>query len=90
MNEARDGAQRRRLPGAVRAEQGDNLALVDAEVDIADDRGALVAGGQALDREDGHVATPAVPRYAPMTLGSRRTSSGVPCPITWPNSNTTM
>jgi hypothetical protein len=52
LDEPRDRAQRRRLPGAVRAEQGDDLAGADRDVDVADHRGLVVPGRQPLERED--------------------------------------
>jgi hypothetical protein len=43
---ARQREQRRRLPGAVGPEQGDDLAGVDPQVEVADDLDAAVAGPQ--------------------------------------------
>ncbi|MNT52035.1 hypothetical protein D3C72_1890400 [compost metagenome] len=44
---ARDGFQGRRLAGAVRADQGDQLALVDFQVDALDGLDAAVGHVQA-------------------------------------------
>ena len=97
-DEPRDHPQRRRLARSVRAEQGDDLALADGQADVADHCGTVVAGGQALDAEErvGHDASitgsssaAAPPRYASITRGSRRTTSGGPWAMTCPNSSTT-
>ena len=45
----RDGAQQRRLAGAVRAEEGDALALGDLEVDAEEDLDAAVADVEVAD-----------------------------------------
>ena len=59
-DEAGDGLDERRLAGAVRAEEGDELAGRDGEVDAAHDRQvALVAGDERVGREGGgHAASP--------------------------------
>ena len=54
LQQPRDGRQQRRLPGAVRAEQGDDLAFGDVEVHAEQHLGAAVGdaepdGVQALD-----------------------------------------
>ena len=41
------------LPAPFGPEQGDDLAGRDLELDVADHGGAVVAGGQALDDENG-------------------------------------
>ena len=79
------------LPAAVRSEQYDDFAGVNVQVEIADDGDAVVAGVQAVDVEQRrHRASDAVfsPRYAAMTRSSARTSAGVPCAMTRPNSRT--
>jgi hypothetical protein len=43
------GAQRRRLARAVRAQQRHDLARADREVEVAHDRGAVVAGVERVD-----------------------------------------
>ena len=43
----------RRLAGAVRAEQAEQLAALDGEVDAADDLGVAVALDEAVDLDDG-------------------------------------
>ena len=55
-HDARDRSQRGGLPGAVRAEEGDHLAGSDVEVEVAEHRGAVVAGREALDGEHRLVA----------------------------------
>ena len=50
-HEARDGVQEARFAGAVRAEQGDDLALPDAKRDLADRDDGAVADEEALDGE---------------------------------------
>ena len=102
LDDPRHHAQGRRLPCAVGAQQRDHLAGVDGDADVADHRRLVVARGQSLDLErDAHEApgsvlaspaatsAPALPRYAVITFGSPRTTSGAPCAITLPNSSTT-
>ena len=92
LDDAGDDAQRRRLAGAVGAEQRDHLARVDGEVHVPDHGGLVVARRQPFDLEHrAHETAPvstrssadtsaaAAPRYALITLGSLRTASGVPC-----------
>src|SRR5690349_5800771 len=82
-----DRPQRRRLAGAVRAEQRDHLALADGEVDPVQRADLPVRGGEVLDLEQrGHAG---VPRYAASTAGSSRTCAGVPVATTRPKSSTT-
>ena len=50
FDDAGDGAQQRRLAGAVRAEEGDALALGDLEVDAEEDLHAAVADVEAPAR----------------------------------------
>src|SRR5262249_7336412 len=82
-NEPGNGAQERALAGTVRADQGDDLARLDGEVDAPQHPDLAVAGGDALDRKQAHRATLAYcaatlrPRYASITRGSRVTSAGV-------------
>ena len=64
----RDRAQRRRLAGAVGAEDGDDLALVDGEVDSAQRLQRPVARGDAAQLKQGHAVGaryPGTPRFAP-------------------------
>ena len=58
----RQRAQRRRLAGAVRAEQGDDLALAHLEVDVEHDRQPAVPGADpaGLEQRVAHAAA-AVP-----------------------------
>ena len=53
LDEPGDGAQDRRLAGAVRAEQRDDLARRDRQIDAPDHRRLVVARGQPLERENG-------------------------------------
>ena len=99
-DDARDRPQRRGLARAVGAEQRDDLAGRDRQVHVAHDGGVVVAGRHALDGEErfAHVDSSLIsswicftlplPRYAAMTAGSLRTSSGLPCAMTLPNSST--
>ena len=83
---AADGAQQRRLAGAVGAEQRDDLALLDVEVDAEQHLHAVVldvdvaADEQlALARRLGHAATPRRPSTRPWRCGgrTRRTPAAV-------------
>ena len=87
--------QRGGLAGAVRTEQGDHLALVDVQVEVADDGDAVVAGGHVARSSSSvrvsrlaAVLAPTEPRYASITVGSRLISAGVPSAILRPNSIT--
>src|SRR5207248_9420747 len=82
---SRKGAQRRRLTGPVRAEQGDDLAFLDLEVDVEHDREAPVPGAETarLEQCPAHAAA-ASPRYARTTSGSSRISFGGPSAMIWP------
>ena len=57
-HEAGEDAHRRRLAGAVRAEEAEDLAALDAEADVVDRRDAAVAFREVLDLD--HVGTPIV------------------------------
>src|SRR5262249_4434776 len=61
---ARDRAVERRLAGAVRAEHGDDLALVHGETDATQDLGRTITGVQSLHVEQrlSHAALPACVR----------------------------
>src|SRR3990170_4320945 len=108
VEQAADRLEGRRLAGAIRADQGDDLALANLEgdalegvdlavvgVDVAqledDVARRSVAGGRGRLGRRGHALTAhdaEVPRYASITFGSRRTSSGVPSEIRSPWSRT--
>ncbi len=96
-DEAGDRPERRGLAGAVGSEQGDDLAGIDVQVEVPQDRGGVVSRREAVELEDGNSShqpadsssDAAAPRYAVTTLGSARTSVGVPRAITLPNSITT-
>jgi hypothetical protein len=62
-DEPHDRVQRRRLPGPVRADQADDLALVEPQAEPADRGDAAVANLETLDLERRrHSATGASPR----------------------------
>ena len=61
-HQAGDGVQEARLAGAVRAEQGDDLALLDVKRDLAHRHDRAVADDEALDLEIPLVAYPALAR----------------------------
>jgi hypothetical protein len=74
-----DRAQRRRLAGAVRAEQSDDLGLPNLERDPLDRVDGAVVRMDVVELEDGAVGllvghavavAPALPRYASITRGS--------------------
>src|SRR6185312_14945468 len=83
---SRDRPQRRRLSGAVRAEDGDDRAFGNLERDAAQGLHRAVAGLDALEREQrAHSSTP---RYASITAGSACTSAGGPEAILRPKLST--
>src|SRR5919108_181433 len=53
--QAADGPEERALAGAVGADDGEDLALIDPEADTVDGREATEALGQRVDREQRHV-----------------------------------
>src|SRR5439155_1751407 len=65
--------QDRRLAGAVRPDETRDGALLDVEVESAEDVSAAVAGDHLLETEQRHV-----PRYASSTRGSDWISAGRP------------
>jgi hypothetical protein len=65
---ARDGAQRRRLAGAVPAQEGADLPLIDRQRQLPEDVALVVVGVDGVDLEQAHSSTP--PRYASWTSGS--------------------
>ena len=56
LNETGDHAQRRRLAATRRAEQDDELALCDVEIDVLDDVDVVVALAQPFERDARHGA----------------------------------
>src|SRR5204863_9205435 len=96
--------QWRGLARPVAPEQCHDLAGVDRELEVADDRHALVAGVQPVDFDHGAHGvslSPASaawaaslarrassPRYAAITSSLSRTSAGRPSAISRPNSRT--
>src|SRR4051794_24811160 len=98
-HDAGDRPQRRRLAGAVRADQRDDLTLVDLERDALERLDRAVEGVDVLHEEDGLVAVRRgpvagahawLPRYASITRGFLRTSAGAPSAIFSPWSSTVM
>src|SRR5919204_4080011 len=89
-NEAEDRLDQRRLARAVRPHDADDLAVIDVQVQVAQDVDvANVSRGHVLRLEQmrrlRHAASVAcVPRYASITAGSRRTSAGAPAAMTRP------
>src|SRR5581483_7868658 len=82
-----DTAQRRRLAGAVPAQQGDHLPRVRAERDVEQHVGGAVVGVQARDLEQRrrrHRSPQSAPRYTRCTSGSARTTAGGPSAMTRP------
>ena len=55
---AGDGAQKRRLAGAVRADERDRLAFLDAEADAAHGLQLAVAGFETFDGKKRHTTPP--------------------------------
>src|SRR5581483_1325666 len=81
---ARDRTEKRRLAGAVGADERENLAVLDGERDVANGVKKAVANVEMLDGEQAHV-TP-LPRYASITAGCASTASGTSSAITRPAS----
>src|SRR4029077_15382225 len=54
IDQAIDAAQQRRLAGTAKTDDADKLALLDFDVDTAQNRRAVVGFAQILDFEDGH------------------------------------
>src|SRR5262249_28492695 len=84
--EAVDRAQRGRLPGAVRPDQRDDLAVVHLDRDALERLDRPVVGLDPVEcehrcRGPHPVFTAPLPRYASITLASRWTSWGVPSAI---------
>ena len=72
-DEADDGLEQRRLAGAVRADDGDELALADGEVDVVQHLGVAVAGPDRRELEQrGGVRH----RRPPRRRGRRRSPPG--------------
>ena len=81
---AHDRVQRRRLSGAVRADEADDLARLDGERQAANGADGAVANLEVLDDERGHAVgsssacTALSPRYAAATSRLARISVGDP------------
>src|SRR6185312_9945888 len=56
-DQARDGAEKRRLPRAVRPQNGDELAFLDAKIDGLQRSDAAVAGRKPVDLDQGRHRT---------------------------------
>src|SRR5688572_1532675 len=61
LDQPRDGAQQRALAAAAGPEQDEELALLDLERDVVDDRLRLIPLGDLVER-DGHATEPAGPQ----------------------------
>ena len=85
-NGAADGTHRRGLAGPVGAEDHDDLAFGDLQIEPVQHGDGAVTGGEATSAQERHVV---VPRYASMTFSLFCTSEGVPSAILRPNSITT-
>ena len=78
-DDTHDRVQRRRLAGAVRPDQADELAATDLEIQRPNSRHRAVPDMKVLQLEDGtHSATALSPRYADVTSRLRRISAGAP------------
>ena len=89
-DEPGDRVQRRRLAGAVRPDQADDLALLDAQADIAHGGDGAVADLEAgeLECRVSHRSPPARRGRRRPRRGCARISSGVPSASVWPWSST--
>jgi hypothetical protein len=81
-NAARDGHERGGLAGPVGADQGHDLALGHRDADAVQRLDVAVAGAQILELQ--HQPICSWPRYASITFGWLRISSGAPSAIFWP------
>ena len=86
-DEADDRCKRRGLAGAVRADETDDLAFVDLEVEVLDRGCRAVAHGQVTNAEH---RLPERRDRRVSTAGSVRISAGVPSAIVLPSSSTWM
>ena len=76
-----DGLQQGRLARAVGPDDTDDLSRPDVQRDVVQDGDGAVGDAEPGDRERAYDAEP---RYASITVRSRRTSSGVPSAMTRP------
>src|SRR5258708_3325390 len=72
--QARNGAQERRLAGAIGAEKGDDLSFLDAQVDAAQNAERSVASLDVLHLKHGHETVPDRLRRPPRCTESRPVS----------------
>src|SRR4029079_8130787 len=84
---AAERAQRRRLAGAIRAEERGDGAFIHREADAVQHAREPVLGMQVLRGEERH--RQAVPRYAWITSGCFCTSAGLPSAIFLPKFSAT-
>ena len=91
-HQAHHRLQRRRLPGAVRPDEADDLAAVDGQGQAAHRLHGAVPNLQVLELEDrrAHSATALSPRYAAATSRFARMSAGAPSASVRPWSRTWM
>ena len=88
--EAGDRAQRRRLAGAVGADQRDDLALLDRQRDALERLDVAVVGVDVLDLEQRHRLSPASRGRPRRPAGRRARPAGSPSAIFSPWSSTVM
>src|SRR5205814_1419140 len=84
-----DGLERRRLAGAVPAEQRDDLPFPRREVHAVQHVAPTIVGVDLPELQH-HVVHASSPRYTAWTSGSARTSSGAPSAMTRPWCSTMM
>src|SRR5256885_5337238 len=83
VHEPDDGPERRRLAGAVPAEQRDDLPFPRRQVHAVQHVTPTIVGVDLAELQH-HVAHAASPRYTAWTSGSARTVSGAPSAMTRP------
>src|SRR5262245_16293406 len=92
LHEAGGCAQQRALAGTIWPEQCDDLARVDAEVDVTQHDRFAVAGSHRVEREHAHPEPTSPgrtsPRYAARTSSDICIWSGVPSKMRLPKSST--
>src|SRR5678815_1011194 len=79
---SRDGHERGGLAGPVGADEGHDLALAHRQADAVQRLDVAVADAQILELQ--HQSICSWPRYASITFGWLRISSGAPSAIFWP------
>ena len=81
-----DGVEAGGLAGTVGADQGDDLALVNMKADPVQRLDIAVLDFEIFNLQQHQITSS--PRYAVITAGWLRISSGVPSAIVWPKSMT--